>query len=57
MTDAAEKSPGESIRMTANEFVACMAVMAGAAKVKERKPKRPGIVEEAALRHPRNQAD
>jgi hypothetical protein len=30
--------------MTAQEFVTCIAVMAGAAKVKERKPKQPRLV-------------
>ena len=37
MTDAPAKTP---LRMTASEFVTCMAVMAGAAKVGPRKPKR-----------------
>jgi len=37
MTDASAKTP---LRMTAQEFVTCIAVMAGAGKVKERKPAR-----------------
>ena len=44
MTDAQKKSPGESIRVTATEFVTAMAVMAGAAKLKERKPRQPRLV-------------
>jgi hypothetical protein len=36
MTSDPAKTP---LRMTAQEFVTCIAVMAGAAKVKERKPK------------------
>ena len=42
MTSDPAKTP---LRMTAQEFVTCIAVMAGAAKVKERKPKRPRIVD------------
>ena len=42
MTDAPEKTP---LRMTAQEFVTCLAVMAGAAKVSSKPPKPPKYIE------------
>ena len=38
MTETAKKA--EPVRMTAREFVTCLAVMSGAAKLAPRKPKR-----------------
>jgi hypothetical protein len=43
MSETAQNA--EPVRMTAQEFVSCMAVMLGAAKVKERKPKQPRYIE------------